>query len=50
MKHKQELEKAITSEKTAQNDKKDMHLKYTELLSDNKRLLAENQVMEKALE
>ena len=48
--HKQELENAISSLQASQNDKKDLTIKYTQLLGENKKLEAENKVMEKAIE
>ena len=48
--HKQELEKSILLNQATLNDKKDLTLKYTQLLGENKKLSAENNYMEKALE
>ncbi len=48
--HKQELEKSILLNQATLNDKKDLTIKYTQLLGESKRLSAENNYMEKALE
>jgi hypothetical protein len=48
--HKQELENAICSLQASENDKKDLTIKYTQLIGENKKLEAENKVMEKAIE